>query len=158
MNMKYVLSRFIHRLNENKVLIQRHTVHSFDFPIISRVRASIQRRLLFLFLMLLMRLLIEGGLYPRAASIQGNTVFIFLNKMRKKSITVTSKHWWRIEVYYGVLWCIIAYCCAMWCIVVYCGVLWRIVVYCGVLWCIVVYCGVLWRIVVYYVLSTVLFY
>ena len=25
-------------INENKVLIQRHTVYSFDFPIISRVR------------------------------------------------------------------------------------------------------------------------
>ena len=38
MNMKYVLSRFIHWLNQSEVLIQRHTVYSFDFPIISRIR------------------------------------------------------------------------------------------------------------------------
>ena len=50
MHMKYVLSRFIHRLNENKMLIQRHTVYSFDFrPIIYRVSY--------------MRLLFKGGLY-----------------------------------------------------------------------------------------------
>ena len=63
--MEYVLSRFIHRLNQNKVLIQRHTL---SIPLTFRLSpeldaASIQRRLLFLFLMLLMRLLIEGGLY-----------------------------------------------------------------------------------------------
>ena len=56
MNMEYVLSRFIHRLNENKVLMQRHIVYSFDFPIISRVRCGLYSK---------------GGFYSRKYGMAG---------------------------------------------------------------------------------------
>ena len=50
MNMEYVLSRFIKRLNENKVLIQRHTVYSFDFPIISQIRCGFYSKAISIFI------------------------------------------------------------------------------------------------------------
>ena len=72
MNMEYVLSRFIHRLNENKVLIQRHTVYSFDFPIISRVRCDFYSKAASIFIFDAFdaasnrgRLIFKSGFYSR---------------------------------------------------------------------------------------------
>ena len=46
MNMKYVLSRFIHRLNQNKLLIQRHT---FYIPLTFRLSPELDAASIFIF-------------------------------------------------------------------------------------------------------------